>query len=60
LGARHVEATIITTTFDLWMSQKNFDIFVFVVNYTNKKWQSCHIIMGFLSMIGTMGATMVM
>jgi hypothetical protein len=38
-----IEATTITTTIDLCMSQKGFDIFVLVVNYINKKWETCHI-----------------
>jgi hypothetical protein len=32
-----VETTTIIATFDLWMSQRGFDTFAFVVNYTNKK-----------------------
>jgi hypothetical protein len=37
LFATLTKATVITTTFDLWMSQGGFDMFVFVVNYINKK-----------------------
>jgi hypothetical protein len=31
-----VKPTIMTTTFDLWMSQGGFDTFVLVVNYINQ------------------------
>lgn len=50
-----VEATTIITTFDLWMSWTSFATFVFVVNYINKNWQPCHIIMGFFEVHETMG-----
>ncbi len=30
------EATMVTTTFDLWMSQGGFGTFALVVNYINK------------------------
>jgi hypothetical protein len=39
-------AIVVRTTFDLWMSQGSFDKFVMVVNYINKKWEPCHVIMG--------------
>jgi hypothetical protein len=55
-----VKATTIITTFDLWMSRTCFDTFVFVINYINKKWQPCHIIMSFFEVHETMGASMVM
>jgi hypothetical protein len=48
------------TTFDLWMSQIGFDTFVLVVNYINKKWKPCHIIVGFFEVHETMGVAMVM
>jgi hypothetical protein len=38
-----VDATIIITTFDLWMSRGGFDMFALVVNYINKKWEPCHV-----------------
>ncbi len=57
---RLVKATTITTTFDLWMSQISFDIFVLVVNYINKKWKPCHIIAGFFEIHETMEFAMVM
>jgi hypothetical protein len=41
-----IDATIITTTFDLWMSRRGFDTFALVVNYINKKWEPCHVTMG--------------
>jgi hypothetical protein len=41
-----IDATIIITTFDLWMSQRGFGTFALVVNYINKKWEPCHVTMG--------------
>jgi len=38
------EATTIIVMFDLWMSHSGFDTFVLVVNYINKQWISCHVI----------------
>jgi hypothetical protein len=48
---RHVlptlaDATTIIATFDLWMSRKGFDTFALVMNYINKKWEPCHVIVG--------------
>ncbi len=39
-----VNATTITSTFDMWMSRKGFDTFALFVNYINKKWEPCHVI----------------
>jgi hypothetical protein len=39
-----VDAIVVITTFDLWTSQRGFDMFAFVVNYINKKWKPCHVI----------------
>jgi hypothetical protein len=41
-----INATTVTATFDLWMSQRGFDTFALVVNYINKKWEPCHVTMG--------------
>jgi len=38
-----VDATIVITTFYLWMSQGGFDMFALVVNYIKKKWKPCHV-----------------
>jgi hypothetical protein len=40
-----IEAIASVVTFDLWMFQIGFDTFALVVNYINKKWQPCHIIL---------------
>jgi hypothetical protein len=53
-----IDVTIITTTFDLWMSQKGFDTFALVVNYINKKWEPCHVTMGNFYVHETSRATM--
>jgi len=42
-----IETTTSVVTFDLWMFQTGFDTFALVVNYMNKKWQPCHIIVDF-------------
>ncbi len=54
-----VDAIIIIATFDLWMSQKGFDMFVLIVNYINKKWEPCHVIMGIFEVHETSGTPMV-
>jgi hypothetical protein len=42
-----VETTTVTTIFDLWMfNGRGFDTFVLVVNYINKKRETCHITIG--------------
>jgi hypothetical protein len=53
-----VDATIVTTIFDLWMSQGGCDTFVMVVNYINKKWEPCHVIVGIFEVHETLRATM--
>jgi hypothetical protein len=50
-----IETTTIIATFDLWM----FDIFTLVVNYINKKWKTCHIIIEIFEVHKTIRATMV-
>jgi hypothetical protein len=41
-----INATTIIATFDLWMSQRGFDMSALVVNYINKKWEPCHVTVG--------------
>jgi hypothetical protein len=41
-----VKATTIIAMFDLWMSHGGFDTIVLVVNYINKQWVPCHVIIG--------------
>ncbi len=53
-----VDAIIVITTFDLWMFQGGFDMFILVVNYINKKWEPCHVIMGVFEVHETSRATM--
>jgi len=53
-----IDATTIIATFDLWMSQGSFDTFALVVNYINKKWEHCHVIVGIFEIHETLGATM--
>jgi hypothetical protein len=36
-----------------------FDTIALVVNDINKKWEPCHVIIGFLKVYETLGATMV-
>ncbi len=38
-----IQVTTTSTTFDLWMFQRGFDTFALVVNYINKKWETCRI-----------------
>jgi hypothetical protein len=38
------KATIGIATCHLWMLRKGFDTFALVVNYIDKKWKMCHII----------------
>jgi hypothetical protein len=40
------KATTIIAMFDLWMSHGGFDTIVLVVNYINKQWVPCHVIVG--------------
>jgi hypothetical protein len=40
-----VDAIIVITIFNLWMSQGGFNMFALVVNYINKKWEPCHVTM---------------
>jgi len=53
------KATTMIAIFDLWMSQGCFDMFMFIINYTNKQWETCHIIVGIFEMHETSSATMV-
>ncbi len=54
-----IEATASVVTFDLWMFQIGFDTFALVVNYINKKWQPCHIIVGLFEVHETTRVAMV-
>jgi hypothetical protein len=54
-----VDATVIRTTFDLWMSRGSFDKFAMVVNYINKKWEPCHVIVGIFEVHETLRVAMV-
>jgi hypothetical protein len=36
---------VITTSFHLWMFQVGYDIFALIINFVNKEWLSCHVIM---------------
>jgi hypothetical protein len=40
------KTTMVTTTFDLWMSCGKFNTFSLVVNYINKKWEPFSITTG--------------
>jgi len=53
-----VNATTIITTFYLWMFRRGFDTFVLVMNYINKKWEPCHVIMGIFEVLETLRAAM--
>jgi len=53
-----IDATIFITTFDLWMPRGSFYTFAWVVNYINKKWECCHVIVGIFEVHETLGATM--
>jgi hypothetical protein len=45
--------TIMSISFDMWMSYNNVDIFALVINFLNDIWVPMHIIMGlFEVMIG--------
>jgi hypothetical protein len=54
-----IDATIVIATFDLWMSWRSFATFALVVNYINKKWEHCHVIVGIFEVHETLRATMV-
>jgi len=61
---RHVlptlaDATTIIATFDLWMSRKGFDTFALVMNYINKKWEPCHVIVGIFEVHETLRVAIV-
>jgi hypothetical protein len=52
------DATTVIATFDLWMSRGSFDAFALVVNYINKKWEPCHVIVGIFEVHETSGVAM--
>jgi hypothetical protein len=53
-----VDAIIVITIFNLWMSQGGFDMFALVVNYINKKWEPCHVTTTNLEVHETSGVAM--
>jgi hypothetical protein len=52
------KATIIIAMFDLWMSHGGFGTFALVVNYMNKQWVPCHVIVKIFEVHETIWATM--
>jgi hypothetical protein len=52
------KATTIFAMFDVWMSHRGFDTFALVVNYSNKQWVPCHVIVEIFEVHETIGATM--
>jgi hypothetical protein len=55
-----VKTIMITTIFDIWMSEGGFDIFFLVVNYINKQLEPCHFILSIYEVHKTLGIAMVM
>jgi hypothetical protein len=53
-----VEATTIIAMFDLWMSHGGFDTFSLVVNYINRQWISCHVIVRIFEIYEIVGVSM--
>jgi hypothetical protein len=53
-----VDAIIVITTFDLWMSGGGFNMFALVVNYINKKWEPCHVTTTIFEVHETLGVPM--
>jgi hypothetical protein len=51
-------AIIVIATFDLWMSQRSFDMFALIVNYINKMWEPCHVTVGIFEVHETLGVAM--
>jgi hypothetical protein len=47
---------IVAITIDLWMSKIGFDIFTLVMNFINKEWVICHIIIGLFNAPDILGA----
>jgi hypothetical protein len=39
-----VSATIVSTSFDLWMSKRDVNTFALVINYLIKTWEHVHIV----------------
>jgi hypothetical protein len=54
------KATTIIAIFDLWMSHGGFDTIVLVVNYINKQWVPCHVIVGIVEVHETTRVAMVL
>jgi len=53
------QCVIATTTFDLWMSKTNFDMFVLVISFINDDWVAYHVIVRLFEALYTFGATLV-
>jgi hypothetical protein len=53
-----VDAITIIATFDLWMSRGGFYTFALILNYINKTWEPCHVIVGIFEVHKTLRATM--
>jgi hypothetical protein len=49
------EATMVITTFDLWMSCGEFNTFSLIINYINKKWEPFPLAMGIFLIHVTIG-----
>ncbi len=41
-----VSASIVSVSFDLWMSKRGIDIYVLVVHYLSKAWELVHATIG--------------
>jgi hypothetical protein len=60
---RHVLPTLVNSItiiaiFYLWMSRRGFDTFVLVMNYINKKWEPCYVVVGIFEVHETLKAAM--
>jgi hypothetical protein len=53
-----VEATTIIAMFDLWMSHVGLDTLSLVVNYINRQWISCHVIVKIFEVHEIVGVAM--
>jgi hypothetical protein len=52
------KATTVIAMFDLWMSHGGFDTFFLVVNYINRQWISCHVIIRIFEVHDIVGVAM--
>ncbi len=51
-------ATIVSTSFDLWMSIGCIDTFILVINYLSKNWEHVHVIVDLFEVNETIGSCM--